>query len=157
MKVYLARHGDATAKEVDSECPLSEKGKKDLELMTAFLSKQPLEVDYFFHSGKLRAQETAEILVQALQCKRGVEARSGLDPLDLVGPIASEINQFENNLALVGHMPFMGKLLSKLLTGYETNDVLAFQTSTLVCLERMGSDWIMKWALCPELFNSFKE
>lgn len=153
MKLYLARHGDATAKEVDSECPLSEKGRKDLELMAEFLSNRQLKVDYFFHSGKLRAEQTAEILSRALCCERGVEVRDGLDPLDLVSPISSEINQFENDLALVGHIPFMGKLLAKLLTGYENNDLVAFQTGTLVCLERLGSGWILKWVLCPELFN----
>lgn len=154
MKVYLARHGEASPKEFDSECPLSEKGRNDLALITNFLSQRQLQVDFFFHSGKLRAKQTAELLEQVIHCKRGVEARMGLDPLDLVGPIASEINQFDNDLALVGHMPFMGKLLSKLITGYENNDVLVFQTATLVCLESLeGGGWAIKWAICPELLK----
>ncbi len=155
MKIYLARHAEASPKEIDSECPLSEKGEKDLQAIAAFLVPRKLKVDFFFHSGKLRAKQTAEGLQQAIHCDRGVEARSGLEPLDLVSPIASEINQFDKDLALVGHMPFMGKLLSKLLTGYESSDLLVFQTATLVCLERMeGGGWVIKWTVCPELFTN---
>lgn len=154
MKVYLARHGEAASGELDSERPLSEKGRKDVEKIADFLSRSNLKVDYFFHSGKLRAQQTAELLSKAFHCSRGVEARSGLDPADLVSPIASEINQFGHDLALIGHMPFMGKLLSKLMSGYENNDIALFQTATLVCLESMeNSGWILRWVLCPELIN----
>jgi len=155
MKIYLARHGEAIPKEVDSECPLSEKGSKDLERMISFLLPRHLQVDFFFHSGKLRAEQTAELLSKGIYCTRGVEARSGLNPLDLVAPIANEINQFENDLALVGHMPFLGKLLSKLVIDYEKADLILFQPATLVCLEnREGGGWIVKWVLSPDLFET---
>ncbi len=154
MRVYLARHGEAIPKEIDSECPLSEKGNKDLQKMVGFLLPCKLQVDFFFHSGKLRAKQTAELLAQGLYCPRGVEARSGLNPSDPVSPLVNEINQFEHDLALVGHLPFMEKLLSTLLVGNENADLLLFQTAVLVCLEQMDNkNWIIKWALSPDLFS----
>ncbi|HSW71407.1 MAG TPA: phosphohistidine phosphatase SixA, partial [Gammaproteobacteria bacterium] len=109
------------------------------------------QVDYFFHSSKLRAQQTAELLSKAIHCARGIEPRQGLAPSDLVSPIASEINQFGHDLVLVGHMPFMGKLLSKLISGYESNDLFLFQTATLVCLENLDNGtWIIRWAICSD-------
>lgn len=154
MRVYLARHGEAAQGENDSERPLTSRGRKELELLAHFLLPCKLQVDYFFHSDKLRAKQTAELLSKAIYCARGVEERSGLAPSDLVGPIASEIKQFGSDLALVGHMPFMGKLLSKLISGYEDRDVLLFQTATLVCLEKIEADgWIIRWALCPDFFS----
>jgi len=153
MKVYLIRHGEAEPNEDDSVYALSAKGKKEIEALAKLLIPQQISVSYFLHSGKLRAEQTANIFSQAIFCSHGVEKRQGLDPLDLVSPIAAEINQFDQDLALVGHMPFMGKLAAKLVTGYESNEFVFFQTGTILCLERTGGGWLVRWMLSPELLK----
>ncbi len=152
MKVYLVRHGDAVEKEIDPQNPLSELGQIKVKSIGELLASMDLQVSAIYHSEKLRAEQTATLLAQAIHYEGKVEKRSGLHPLDLVSPIASEINQANTDLMYVGHMPFMGKLVAKLLTGSEANEVVLFQTATVACLEKMGSDvWILRWLLSPDL------
>lgn len=152
MKIYLARHGEAVAKDVDALSPLSAKGNSDIEKMARFLSTQNIHVACIFHSSKLRAKQTANILSSAIKSD-SIEERSNLDPLDLVSPIASEIILANQDMLYVGHMPFMGKLIGRLIASDEANDIVAFQPGTLVCLTRTSnSDWSIAWTLNPELF-----
>ena len=38
MRLYIVQHGDAVAKDVEPERPLSEKGRADIERLAGFLS-----------------------------------------------------------------------------------------------------------------------
>ncbi len=154
MRIYLIRHGEAVSEEIDPRNPLSENGKQDIERIGKFLAALKIQPVYFFHSEKLRAIQTAEIIAKCIHYQGQLESRSELDPLGLVSPISSEINQSSEDMVFVGHMPFMGKLVSKLITGYENNDIVAFQTGTVACLEKnAGSYWIVRWVVSPELFR----
>ncbi|CAM2944490.1 phosphohistidine phosphatase SixA [Legionella pneumophila] len=115
MKIYLVQHGDSLDKDIDPERPLSDQGQKDIQLLSNFLSPLKIEVSCVYHSGKLRAQQTAESLSGHIFSKNGVESRAGLEPLDDVIPLAKEINQLKQNMMFVGHLPFMNKLVSQLV------------------------------------------
>lgn len=52
MKLYLVQHGDAVAKEVDPERPLSDQGRKDVEQVGRFLAEAGICVPVFLHSRK---------------------------------------------------------------------------------------------------------
>ena len=155
MKLYLARHGEAERQEVDPRLPLSKRGKKDIEMMAQFLIPLEINVSHIFHSGILRAQETAEILAQSIHSEHPLKIWSALEPLGPIAPVASDLNGSNTDILLVGHLPFMGKLASQLISGDENEDITVFNTGTLICLERVGSTrWILRWALCPELLNN---
>lgn len=64
-----------------------------------------------------------------------------------------QIRDWENDTVLVGHLPFMAKLVAKLVTGRENDGVAAFQPGSMICLERgeTGS-WTINWMLRPVLF-----
>jgi phosphohistidine phosphatase len=152
MRIYLARHGEAATSEIDSRHPLSDKGKKDVEAVGKFLHSLNIKPMHFFHSEELRAIQTAEIIAKEIDYAGEMQARAELEPIGLISPISTEINQGDEDVVLVGHMPFMGKLVSKLITGYENNDVVVFQTGTLACLERTnGNYWSILWVVAPEL------
>jgi len=79
----------------------------------------------------------------------------GINPLDDVRAFAARINS-GSNWMVVGHMPFMEKLVSYLTTGSEEILVYKFQNSGIVCLDtREGKgrepDWFIKWTLNPNI------
>lgn len=152
MKVYLMRHGDYAEKDSDLHSHLSKAGELQVKRIGDFLLSKDVKIAHFFHSGKLRAQQTAELLAKKIHYKGMIEERSGLHPFDLVSPIASEINQADQDVFYIGHMPFMGKLVAKLVTDNEGYDIIFFKTATLVCLEKIvDSTWVIKWVVNPEV------
>jgi len=66
MKLYLVRHGDAVFDQVDSTRPLNEKGKADVLKVAMHLKEGVPHIESIFHSGKKRAEQTAEIIKNAL-------------------------------------------------------------------------------------------
>ena len=55
MKLYLVQHGEACAKDVDPERPLTDQGNADTDRLAAFLKQAGIQVERVIHSGKLRA------------------------------------------------------------------------------------------------------
>jgi phosphohistidine phosphatase len=52
---------------------------------------------------------------------------------------------------VVGHLPFMEKLVSYLSAGLVDKRVYKFQNSGIVCLDRENNDWFIKWTLNPDI------
>lgn len=54
---------------------------------------------------------------------------------------------------LVGHLPFMERLTSTLITGSSERLVFKFQNGGIVCLDREADQpaWFIKWALMPKI------
>jgi phosphohistidine phosphatase len=53
---------------------------------------------------------------------------------------------------LVGHLPFMGKLVARLVAGDERKPVAAFVPGTVVCLEQGETGhWAVRWMARPEI------
>ena len=153
MKLYLMQHGDAVPADVDPERPLSEQGRHDVECLAVFLTQKPFMPTRFIHSGKVRARQSAELL--AAVCSRArVEAAEGLAPKDPVEPIRTQVESWSDDTLLAGHMPFMGRLASALLTGNPDSDAVAFQPGSVLCLERSDKEcWRVVWMLRPELLD----
>ena len=159
MKLYLVQHGEAVSKEVNPKRPLSERGRGDVERIAAFLGKAEISVAAIWHSGKERAQETAELLAISVgtlpgstALPHGVESVSGIDPLDPPEEFARLVSDSADDLMVVGHLPFMAKLVSRLIVGDEAASTVAFQPGTVVCLEHADEDdWAIAWMLRPEL------
>lgn len=153
MKIYLIQHGDSLDKTVDPERPLSTKGKKDIQSLATFLSQLNIKVNRIFHSGKLRAKQTAEILSKSIHSQNGISILPGIEPEDLISPIAYEIESWQEDVLLAGHLPFMSKLVSKLITKDDINPVVDFEPGTMVCLEKIAATrWLIRWMLRPELY-----
>ena len=65
--------------------------------------------DTLLHSGKLRAEPTAEILADYLMPAKGATAsRRGLGFDDDVRPLAESLAATDHRLMIVGHLPFLG-------------------------------------------------
>jgi phosphohistidine phosphatase len=152
MRLYLVQHAESKSEAEDPSRGLTDKGQSDVKKVAAFLKPLGLTVTAVWHSGKTRALQTAEILAQAVSAGHGVIKHDGLAPLDSVQPIQDEISRESEDLMIVGHLPFMGKLASVLAAGSESADAVAFQQGGVVCLERDDKAvWRIHWAVTHEV------
>jgi len=152
MKLYLVQHAKAASKEMDPERTLTEQGRRDIQKVAAFIRPLNLSVDCLWHSGKKRAAQTAEVLAEAIEAKEGTIARDGLGPNDNVTALRSELASTEQDIMIVGHLPFLSKLTSLLLTGSESANTVAFKNAGIVCLSRNEENgWQVDWVLTPKL------
>ena len=151
MKLYLVQHGDAVARQVDPDRPLSAQGRADIERLARLLAARGIRVSRVFHSGKTRAKQTAESLAAALGGAVAA-ARTGLNPNDPTDAVLQDIAQGDDDVLLVGHLPFLGRLASRLLGRKEAKATLGFRPGSAACLERDGDGrWIVAWFLPPEM------
>ena len=152
MRLYLVQHGDALAKEVDPERPLSDKGHNDIAKVAAFLGRAGVCVSALLHSGKKRAEQTAEQLGRAIGEGARFGAISGIDPLDSTGDVARRVGEWSEDTMVVGHQPFMGKLVSRLVGGDDISVTVSFRPGSVVCLESIEeTGWAIAWMIRPEL------
>jgi len=152
MKLYLVQHAQAELKDVDPQRPLTEQGRRDIRKIAAFIKPLNLAVDYLWHSGKKRAEQTAEALAEVVGIRKDTSTREGLAPNDDVREVKKEIEAARQDTMLVGHLPFMSKLASLLLTGSKSAGTVAFRQGCIVCLECSNeSQWQIDWMITPEL------
>ena len=103
------------------------------------------------HSGKRRAEQTATILQDRLSADEGVVVGAGLSPNDDVGLMAETLESDERTLMLVGHLPFLSRLISLLLLDDPDRDLIDFPTGAMACLLRKDENWRLAWLVTPEL------
>jgi len=149
MLLYLVRHGKAEAGGDDAR-NLTDGGRKAVGRIARKLSDAGLHVDRIEHSGLARAAETAEILSRAVGGE--VVAVAGLGPSDNVAETARRLEgRDDGSIMLVGHLPFMGRLASYLLTGNADAEPLHFRAGTVACLTSSDGGWVLEWLLPPSL------
>ncbi|MDD5217589.1 MAG: phosphohistidine phosphatase SixA [Candidatus Omnitrophica bacterium] len=155
MKLYLVRHGEAVGETVHPERPLSERGREDSKIMGMILKSQQVTITHVWHSGKKRAIETAEIIADILGIRNLCEQRAGLHPNDPVQDTAREIKTMGaaddgEAIMIVGHIPFLPRLASVLLTGKDNLGFIRFETAGVACLDSFqGGDWQIEQVLTP--------
>ena len=151
MTIYLVRHGEARPDVDDASRPLSERGRAEIERVARLVAVLRPAVAEIRHSGLLRGRQTAEILAAALGPARGVRAAGGLAPSDEPGVAAAECEAATEPILLVGHMPHLGRLASRLLIGEAGRELIRFETGTVACLSRAERGWVVDWLITPRL------
>lgn len=156
MRLYLVQHGEALSKQVDPGRPLSPKGERDVAQLTETLNKAGAIVDRILHSGKMRAHQTAEILAEILLVRGETEAVEGINPNDPVQEFCSKIQKLKHDTMVVGHLPFLAKLVSYLTTGKEDLDIVAYEPGSVVCLEQDAEQqWRICWMQRPDFIKNY--
>lgn len=155
MKLYCVRHGRAEQlPDHTGERPLTQEGINDVSKVAAYLKHQAVwrHVVRLMHSGKLRAQQSAEILAAAVAEDQAIEVCALLGSDHSTVPLINLIQEWHDDTMLVGHMPFMSQLVSALILREDSYDILRFPPGTVVCLERIEHyRWILNWVVCPDL------
>src|SRR5438132_10765199 len=119
MELYLVRHAEAMAAEQDPRRPLTEEGRAAAERVAARAAAAGARIDRICHSDAPRARQTAAILAERLGAPDRMEAwpELGEDARD-VGAVAGRLRAAAGEhgaVALVGHMPLLGRLASHLV------------------------------------------
>lgn len=155
MRLLLARHGEAVRKDIHPDQPLSDLGHKDVTRLASFLAGNDVRVSRVLHSGKHRAQETALIHATILGPGPVVEESPyPISPGSPTNPLFNALRyEIKNDVMIVGHLPYMDKLLSRLITGTESETCVRYNPGTIVALERKTevSMWEIIWAMSPAL------
>lgn len=155
MALFLVQHGISASQEIDPEKGLTDQGKAETARIAEVADGYGIRVARIVHSGKKRAKQTAAIIQDVLSLEVPLETISGINPQDDVRVFVEEISS-ESHVMVVGHLPFLQRLVSYLTTGSENFKIYQFQNSGIVCLDSMeGQDgkleWFIKWTLNPSI------
>lgn len=155
MHLYLIQHGEARSKEHDSERSLTDIGTESVNRVGHFLEENGrVEVDTIYHSGKLRALQTADILVKSVAAENGLVETEGLAPMDDPGIWQRKLKDMHQNVMLVGHLPHLSRLAGLLLTGDAAREPVLFHNGGVVCLFRDADhQWMIDWIVIPEILG----
>jgi phosphohistidine phosphatase len=125
MKLSLLRHGIAadrgsTEYESDGERPLTPKGERRMRRIAKGLQASGLATDLILSSPYVRARQSAEIVAQVLSTPEEVVFAETLapegNPRQLIAMLRTDHHERQDVL-LVGHEPYLSRLISTLLTG----------------------------------------
>ena len=152
MALYIVQHGKSLPKEQDSQKGLSTDGIQETERIAEVAKGYAVSVARIAHSGKKRAQQTARIFEAALSPENGIDVQAGMKPLDDVRSFAEGL-PLDQNIMLVGHLPFLERLIGLLVCDNPDQTVFKLQNSGIVCLDRVHQvdHWVIRWALMPHV------
>lgn len=145
MNVYLVHHGDAVGPEVDPQRPLSAAGRAAVERLAAEAAARGARPAVVWHSGKLRAKQTAEAYWRACNALADFAAARDLQPTDPPGVMRDRLRSEPRDVMLVGHFPHLPMLLALLA---DDEDV-SFPPHGIVALETRddGETWVERWRI----------
>ena len=110
MRVFLVHHADAVGPDVDPQRPLSELGHQQAESVAQQLRSRGVAPAAIWHSGKVRARQTAEAVLRVCPPVDEFKMIRGLAPDDPPEWLRDQLNAEEREVVLVGHMPHLPRL-----------------------------------------------
>jgi phosphohistidine phosphatase len=153
MRIYLVQHGLALDESQDASRPLSMQGREDIARTAGFLSlfEKP-KPTHVFHSGKLRAKQTAEMFAEAWHVSQHVMQMDDLSPNANPEVWAAKLHVMKDDVLIVGHLPHLPRLASLLLCGDCDTQPIRFQNAGVVCLEKDDDGYQSVFHINPTLF-----
>lgn len=147
--ILLVHHGDAVSPAVDPSRPLSARGLGDATRLAEHAAASGVKPEVVWHSGKLRARQTAEMFWLRCNPLSSFSAARGLLPDDPPIWIRDQLSGETRTIVLVGHMPHLPRLLRLLVTGNPDAPDVQFPQHGCVALEADGDRWKEIWRLEP--------
>jgi phosphohistidine phosphatase len=147
--ILLVHHGDAVSPGVDPARPLSERGLGEVARLADEAATRGVKPDIIWHSGKLRARQTAQAFWRACNPLAPLSAARGLLPDDPPIWMRDQLAGETRSIVVVGHMPHIPRLLRLLLTGDADAVSVDFPQHGCVALEADGTRWKELWRLEP--------
>ena len=141
MQVFLVHHADAVGPAVDPQRPLSTRGRTQAEWLAGRARAAGCRPEAIWHSGKLRARQTAEAFLRACSPSADFRTVRGLRPGDPPEWMRDELVAESRTVLVVGHMPQVALLARTLCPACED-----FPLHGLVALEpdehgRLAETW----------------
>jgi phosphohistidine phosphatase len=142
VRVFLVHHAEAVGPDVDPRRPLSERGRHDVERLAAAVAARGARPAVIWHSGKLRAKQTAEAFWRACNPFAEFSATRDLQPGDPPDWMRDRLRGESRDILIAGHYPHLPSLLGMLIGGSPT-----FPQHGVVALfsEDEGKTWTEEW------------
>jgi phosphohistidine phosphatase len=147
--IYLVHHGDAVLPDVDPMRPLSARGRAAVAGLAMEAARRNVRPDSIWHSGKLRARQTAEEFWRACNPLATFTAERGLQPADPPEWMRGRFIGETRTLMAVGHMPNLARLLRVMLGEDPDASRVSFPLHGMVALRADGNLWLEEWRLSP--------
>jgi phosphohistidine phosphatase len=147
--VCLVHHGHAIGPEVDSMRPLSDSGRTAVVSLAEDARTRGVKPDVVWHSGKLRARQTAEAFWRACNPLAAFVHVRGLQPDDPPSWMRDQLAGDSRSILLVGHMPHLPALLHLLCGDAADPPAFDFPLHGCVALEADGTQWKELWRIKP--------
>jgi phosphohistidine phosphatase len=128
--------------------PLSESGRVTVARLAEEARLRGARPDVVWHSGKLRARQTAEAYWRACNPLASFKAMRGLQPDDPPSWIRDQLIG-EQSVMVVGHMPHLPALLHVLCGDGAESPGFDFPLHGCVALEAEGERWKEVWRIKP--------
>jgi len=147
MTVVLVHHADAVGPDVDPQRPLSTLGRTQAESLAERAKAAGVVPAAIWHSGKLRARQTAEAFYRLCNPFAEFKMVRGLRPDDPPEFVRDSLSAETRDLLLVGHMPNIRLILRMLV-----KDAEDFPLHGLVAVETSsgGAAWTETWRAQPQ-------
>jgi phosphohistidine phosphatase len=144
VHLFLVHHGDAVGVEIEPSRPLSQAGRGAVNRLAEDAAARGAKPAVVWHSGKLRAKQTAEAFWRACNPFAEFSATKDLQPDDPPDWMRNRLRGETRDVMLVGHYPHLPGLLSLLLGQV----VVSFPQHGIVALtsDDDGETWREVWS-----------
>jgi phosphohistidine phosphatase len=149
LRVYLVHHGEAVDPGIDVRRPLSDTGRDACERLAREAATRGTRPAVVWHSGKLRAKQTAEIFWRECHALAELSAARGLQPDDPPEWVRDRLRAEPRDVLMVGHFPHLPRLFGLLVgsgegsSGFPPHGIVALRT------DDDGQTWTEEWRLAP--------
>ncbi len=141
--LYLVHHAHALEAHADAQRPLSAVGLAHADWLAAQAASAGVKPAAIWHSGKLRARQTAEAFLRACNPFASFQMVRGLRPEDSPRGLRDRLEAESGDLMLVSHMPLLPGLAHLLCPSAPS-----FPLHGMVALEREpGGGWAERFRL----------
>jgi phosphohistidine phosphatase len=149
LKLVLVHHGEAVGPEVDPRRPLSIRGREMVERLAAEAAHRGVRPDVVWHSGKLRARQTAEVFWRLCNPFAEFSATKDLQPDDPAQWVRDRLRGETRDILIAGHFYHMPRLLALLLGGVDRSREFPLNGLVSLHTEDEGESWTELWRLSP--------
>ena len=149
MNLYLVHHGDAVGPDVDPRRPLSERGRADVARLAAEAEARGARPLVVWHSGKLRARQTAEAFWRVCNALASFSATRDLQPDDPPEWIRDRLRGETRDVLIAGHYPHLPGLLAVMTQGGPPSATFPQHGLVALTTEDSGQTWNELWRLEP--------
>ena len=165
MNLYIVRHAIAVQRgtsgyDDDSQRPLTDNGRKKMKKIAKGLRQFGIELDIILSSPYVRARDTAKIVASEFNMQDQIRFTDNLIPPGDFKDLIDEVQEKYDveSLALVGHEPMLGELISWLTTGnkelminFKKGGVCYLSADDLYRTYRATLEWLLTPGLMVEL------
>ncbi len=131
MRLYLVHHGVAVGPDEDARRPLSAVGLAGAARVAGLAAAKGAKPEVVWHSGKLRAKQTAQEFWRACNALAEFAVTRDLQPDDPPQWMRDRLRGETRDIAIAGHFPYLPRLLALLVTGGNPGASIVTQGSSL--------------------------